>query len=251
MKTTIILITFLLFNSVANSQSKKDTIFYLENWERTTDRSKAFIYGLKNYNKKKTGLAKYYWVNDGTLHSEQNEKKDKKQGLCTWYYRNGSKLAEGTYKKDVESGRLDWFTASNQRYKVQFYKKGKLEHTKHGKVSLEASSNIAGSDDTVIEFPEYIAEFNGGISAMFEYIQQNVNYPSQAIKNNDQGKVYIQFIVEANGEVTEVKVERGVSTELDIEAKRVITNMPLWIPAIENGNTVRCRCRIPIAFTLD
>lgn len=103
----------------------------------------------------------------------------------------------------------------------------------------------------ILDYPDKDALFPGGAAEMMKWIQANMNYPQMAIANDDQGKVYVKFVVEKNGSISQVEIERGVSPELDKEAKRVIKRMPKWIPGEANAKAARTRCRIPIVFTLE
>ncbi len=102
----------------------------------------------------------------------------------------------------------------------------------------------AGSADNIL------AEFPGGIDAMYRYLALNVNYPEEAIKNNAQGKVTVQFTVKADGSLTDFSVERGIDPSLDKEAVRVIKSMPKWNPATVGGKTVESTYTIPVSFKL-
>jgi protein TonB len=102
----------------------------------------------------------------------------------------------------------------------------------------------------IIDFPDVEAEFPGGAAELQRWINQNVQYPETAIEMEDQGKVYLSFVVEPDGSITNIKVERGVTKELDREAKRVVRKMPKWNAGEAGGKKVRTRCRLPIVFTL-
>lgn len=102
----------------------------------------------------------------------------------------------------------------------------------------------------IIEFPQVEAQFPGGNAELQKWIANNVNYPQTSIEMNDQGKVYVSFVIEENGSVSGVVVERGVTPELDNEAKRLIRSMPKWTPGENEGEKARTRCRIPINFSL-
>lgn len=82
------------------------------------------------------------------------------------------------------------------------------------------------------------------------WINKNVKYPVLAQENGIQGKVYIQFVIEKDGSVTDVKVLRGVDASLDKEAVRVINSMPKWKPGKQRGKPVRVSYTLPINFTL-
>ncbi len=92
---------------------------------------------------------------------------------------------------------------------------------------------------------------NKDIEAAKEYIAKNVKYPEVAAKSGIQGKVYVSFIVEEDGTVSSVKVERGVDPTLDNESVRVIESMPKWIPGYQRGKAVRVKFILPVIFKLD
>lgn len=104
--------------------------------------------------------------------------------------------------------------------------------------------------ETIVDDPDEFAEFPNGTAAMKEFIRTNVTYPPSAIKNKQEGKVYVSFIVELDGSLTEVKLLRGVYEDLDTEAIRVVKSMPNWTPATYNNQTVRSKCYLPITFIL-
>ncbi|MCB8963860.1 MAG: energy transducer TonB [Bacteroidales bacterium] len=82
------------------------------------------------------------------------------------------------------------------------------------------------------------------------YVQKNLKYPDVAAENGIQGKVYINFVVEPDGRVTNVKVIRGVDPILDKEAARVVASSPRWKPGKQRGKPVRVQFNIPIIFVL-
>lgn len=94
------------------------------------------------------------------------------------------------------------------------------------------------------------ASFPGGNEALASYLQANVKYPESAVKNNEIGKVFVSFVVETDGSIQNVKVEKGVTNALDEEAMRVVRNMPKWTPAMKDGKEVRTALTLPIVFHL-
>ena len=102
----------------------------------------------------------------------------------------------------------------------------------------------------VLEFVEEEPDFPGGEEAMTDFIQENIEYPQSAVEKGEQGIVYVQFVVNADGSIEGTKVMRGVSSELDREAIKVIEKMPAWTPGKENGDAVRCKFTLPIHFRL-
>lgn len=103
----------------------------------------------------------------------------------------------------------------------------------------------------IIDFPDVEATFPGGAAEMQRWINSNIQYPQTSIEMNEQGRVYLKFVVEPDGSITNVEVERGVSPDLDKEAKRVVRKMPNWTAGEAGGKKVRTRCRLPIIFQLE
>jgi protein TonB len=90
----------------------------------------------------------------------------------------------------------------------------------------------------------------GGASAWSKFLSKNLRYPDMAIDQHIQGKVWVSFIIEADGKLSNFKVERGVGYGLDEEALRVLKLAPAWKPGIQNGHPVRVQYTIPINFQL-
>jgi len=86
---------------------------------------------------------------------------------------------------------------------------------------------------------------------LFNHLSNNIVYPPIARENGITGRVIIQYIVEKDGSITNVKVVRGIGGGCDEEAQRVIENMPNWIPGLQRGRPVRVQFTLPIAFTLE
>jgi len=93
--------------------------------------------------------------------------------------------------------------------------------------------------------------FPGGMDKFYKYIAASVKYPEEALKNNVQGKVYLSYVVETSGKLTDIKVERGIGSGLDEEAVRILENSPKWDPGYDGNTPVRVKYNIPIGFTLD
>ena len=117
----------------------------------------------------------------------------------------------------------------------------------------ELNSLIVEEDSTQAPYTivEQMPEYPGGEAALRKYLSTNVKYPQIATENGIQGKVYINFVVDRNGGISNVKVARGVDSSLDKEAIRVVKAMPKWIPGKQNGETVRVSYTVPINFVLN
>lgn len=97
---------------------------------------------------------------------------------------------------------------------------------------------------------EEMPQFPGGQEALKNFIAENVKYPSNAEKNNIEGKVYISFVIDTDGTIVESKVVKGVENDLDQEALRVINSLPKWKPGYQKGIAVKVAYTIPISFKL-
>jgi periplasmic protein TonB len=91
---------------------------------------------------------------------------------------------------------------------------------------------------------------DGGSNAFRNFVSQNMKYPDVAAENGIQGRVFVQFVVEADGRLTNVRVLRGVDPALDKEAVRVIESSPKWNPGKQRGKPVRVSYTFPITFVL-
>lgn len=90
----------------------------------------------------------------------------------------------------------------------------------------------------------------GGLKKFYRYIGKNLKYPSQARRMGVEGKVYIQFVVEKDGSITDIKILKGIGSGCDEEAVRVLKKAPKWKPGKQRGVPVRVRRSIPIVFKL-
>lgn len=93
-------------------------------------------------------------------------------------------------------------------------------------------------------------KFNGGDAAFGRYLGSHIIYPDDARRNDIEGIVVLQFVIEKDGKVTNVQVQKSVSKSLDEEAERVIRNSPKWIPGTRFGKPVRVSYAVPINFAL-
>ncbi|MBO4773554.1 MAG: TonB family protein [Bacteroidales bacterium] len=105
-------------------------------------------------------------------------------------------------------------------------------------------------DEEIHNVVEKEAQFPGGDKALKSFLFNNLNYPKKAVKKGIQGTVLVEFVVEKDGTISNIRVKRSVSRELDAEAVRVVSIMPKWKPATLKGEIVRSLYRLPIHFAL-
>jgi|GEM_PF-2917194 len=125
---------------------------------------------------------------------------------------------------------------------AKFFTKNNLTHI--------APCNLGGVDTTVYTMVDVAPGFAGGIPAFMEYLSANVKYPAVDKENKITGKVFVAFIVEPDGSLSNVKAMLGPSETMKAEAIRVLANSPKWTPGKVGGKAVRARFTIPINFEL-
>lgn len=106
-------------------------------------------------------------------------------------------------------------------------------------------------EEEIFVIVEDMPKFRGGdINKFREWVQKRVRYPELAAENGIQGRVFITFVVETNGNVSNVSVSRSVDALLDEAAKEAVSASPKWEPGMQRGRPVRVRYSIPIIFQL-
>jgi TonB family protein len=106
-------------------------------------------------------------------------------------------------------------------------------------------------DEKIFFAVEQTAEYPGGMSAMLKFILKNLKYPQAARRMGVEGKVWVTFIVEKDGSISNIKISKGVNADLDREAIRIVSLFPNWSPGMQNGHPVRSQFVLPIPFKLD
>lgn len=130
------------------------------------------------------------------------------------------------------------------------------------------SENIEGTGEVVFEEPveevvqeeeedkifmvvEQQAEFEGGLQALGKFISKNLRYPASARRMGIEGQVFVSFVIDKEGKISDVQVVKGISADCDKEAVRVVNLMPNWKPGKQNGRPVKSRFVLPIRFKLE
>lgn len=96
---------------------------------------------------------------------------------------------------------------------------------------------------------EEMPEFPGGAEALKTFVYSSMKYPKIALESGIEGQVYVKFVVDKTGSITNAKISRGVDPSLDKEAKRIVESMPKWKPGLQNGEAVYVAYDLPISFT--
>jgi protein TonB len=109
----------------------------------------------------------------------------------------------------------------------------------------------AVEEEEIFTVVESYPEFPGGEAALYNFLGKNLRYPDMAKETGISGKVYVTFIVEKDGSITDVKLARGIGGGCDEEALRVVNLMPKWTPGKQRGIPVRVRYIFSVRFTLE
>ncbi|MFA8300251.1 MAG: energy transducer TonB [Hyphomicrobiales bacterium] len=105
-------------------------------------------------------------------------------------------------------------------------------------------------EDEIFVIVEKMPNFPGGLRELNKYLARNIKYPIVARESGIQGKVYLAFVVEPDGSISNIKLLRGIGGGCDEEAIRVIKNMPKWDPGKQRNKPVRVSYQVPVCFTL-
>jgi Ca-activated chloride channel family protein len=121
-----------------------------------------------------------------------------------------------------------------------------LRESKNKSVSLE--SDVTDGEAEVFAIVESMPEFPGGEQALLQYLKSNLKYPAEAINNNISGKVIVQFTVNTDGSLSDIKVIRSLGFGCDEEVIRLIEAMPSWMPGKQRGKAVKTTMILPVNF---
>lgn len=104
--------------------------------------------------------------------------------------------------------------------------------------------------DDVLAICEKMPKFPGGIEELRPYIKKTMSYPNSAAKKGIQGRVIATFIIEKDGSVSNVKIEKSLDPDCDAQVIKIIKGMPKWIPGEQRGHKVRVRYTLPFVFKI-
>jgi periplasmic protein TonB len=106
-------------------------------------------------------------------------------------------------------------------------------------------------DTSVVLIPGVMPEFPGGLSMLNYYLSKNIRYPQKAIEIGLAGRVYVAFVVDKDGSISNARVTRGIDPLLDEEALRVVKSMPKWSPGLQNDKPVRVSYNMFVTFKIE
>jgi TonB family protein len=276
MKKLIILFCLsILF--VHNSKSQYETVVFYDGDNKIVSESEAIKqikvtkagssqFKVTTYQKKKGSWSKTpekqvaKILNDSTIRLETRSKESGLEiinRVYTYkddYYQFVDKNKEGELQKSGFSktliplhleGELKYYRSADDIYRIETYSNNQMISNKNW---LESGERYV---DNYYFYVDELPEYPGGEKALRRMIAQNLRFPEVAQLNGIQGRVYITFIVNEEGKVTDTVIARGVHTALDNEALRVVNQMATWKPGKQNGKLVKVCYTIPINFVLN
>ena len=127
-----------------------------------------------------------------------------------------------------------------------------VDNSKAETTDVKFDSKVAARNtetDTVMDKCEVMPKFPGGESGMMKFLTENVKYPKEALDKGITGRVLVEFVVERDGSINDVKIMKSVDPILDKEAMRIAKAMPKWKPGTIDGKAVRVKYIMPLTFT--
>ena len=158
------------------------------------------------------------------------------------WYRDGQLWKDLNYDHNNLNGEIMTYWDNGQLKRHELFQSGK-----------SVKGECYNREGESVDFYSFMVmpQFQGGISALMDFLSRRITYPIVMQKSQLEGKVLVGFIVNKEGSVTDVKVIRGVSPEFDEEAIRVAKSMPKWNPGMQDGEKVNVRYTLPIQFRLN
>ena len=160
--------------------------------------------------------------------------------------------ADGTQSADFKINEVekhgDTMTYSVNPFTISTDKSNKIHIVTEEDFNLKVRHQ---DPDSVFQICEVMPEFPGGTEKFMAYLSENIKYPEEAKDKNISGRVFINFVVEKDGSVSNVKVMRSIGGGCDEEAVRVVKAMPKWKPGMQRGKPVRVSYVLPVTFKLN
>jgi len=243
-----ILSLFLLFLLPLLSKGQ-DTlvVYYNSDWDEISQEKKAVFYRKLYQVSEDTWQAKDYFI-EGNLQMVgqfKSELTKERKGIFTYYFKNGQVESTGLFVDNNEEGEWLYYYENGKIKKEAIFDNGNCiierKHDENGKITVV---------ENPYNFAEINPEFPGGNAAMSAFIGKEFSYPEYSREMGEQGTVYVEFVVQKNGQLDDIKIVKGVSKHLDAEVVRVIKAMPKWKPGQQDGVPVNVRFTIPIKCRL-
>lgn len=217
----------------------QDTTYFQQDWKKTLDPSQAAFFEIIEQDSTNPDLAdRFVYFISGQLKIKESfdsiEEKRKDGERITWY-ESGKIQTESFYQKGKLHGIYTSYWENGQKRRSDIYKKGKF---KEG-TTWDASGNETAWHP-IMEKPV----FPGGFKALEKYLKQNAKKPDGVAG----GRVVVGFVIDKDGSITDVKIEKTTLPGLNFTAFKVVADMPAWKPGKHEGETIRVKYSLPLKF---
>lgn len=171
-----------------------------------------------------------------------------RHGVWTTHYKNGMLTIEENYAHGLLHGEyVRYDTLGNLKEKLIYDEGLLIEGEKSLAIVSEQPPRFPGcEDESTVEEKEVCAQ-----KKMLKYVYENINYPKSAMDSNVSGMAIISFVIDKSGEVTNIQCINGLCDAIEAECINLVSNMPNFIPGVQNGNKVKVEYRLPIKFKLE
>lgn len=228
---------FLILIIPVNLLAQTEILYLNKQWEKTNESKVFFVRKIQK-------IGDSFSVNDSSVDCKfrkygfyKSINPEVEDGQFTYIFYNINEKYIGNYKNGEMVGM--WIKSDT---------KGKPIDTLNYDLKLNKSENeLSQNEFIIIEKP---AQFKSGIKDFYEFISNNISYPPRPYLYNIQGKVLVQFLVDPQGDLKNIKILKSLDKDLDKEALRVLSLSPKWIPAEFQGSKVPMIMVIPISYKL-
>jgi TonB family protein len=283
MKTLKTILFAILIPASAHCQTQQKVWQYFdESWTAIEDSTKAAYFRTVERTANTILVRDYYISGELEMVAECNNITPRivKDGKVTNYHKNGKIREEGFYKLNTRTGLFKTYYESGtlkseisydntkQTYFGYWRENGEslldhgnghvselIKNSFHHKevvdsVVVNHYSIKEGTTDTVYLFLDKQPEYSGGYEFLMRDIQANMYYPRDARRAGIEGTVYVTFVIDKEGKVTDTEVLKGIDPECDQIARRAVTKLKPWIPGMVRDKPVCVRFNLPIKFRL-
>lgn len=261
---------------------------YLNRYCKPVPESEAVYYRIIEKSSDQYIIRDYYVSNDSLemeAYGKQIEPKVIYEGKAVWYHENGRIKKEGVFKEGEEIGMFNFYYKDGLKQKEVLYTDKKMlicqYWTEDGTPSVVNGSGVINTrdddlyladhnevldslitmsfsvredvGDSIYLKAEQAAEYKGGMKKLYEEVAKNLHgkYPAEARRHGVDGRVFIEFIVDKNGLLTEPKVLRGIGYGCDEAALHAMSQLKKWNPAKHKGKPVKSKIVLPVVFKLN
>ena len=228
------------------SADAQDTIYYNDQWKKINSYEDYDYQCFITYASADSSRANEKCIRpDGSIYCEKNYSDysiRRQDGTSKTWYRDGTPHTDVNYRKGNFDSTLKSYWPNGVLKREDLFDNGTL---------IRGSCFDSSGVEVNFYAFEQMPEFPGGQDAMIQYLKREVNYPKKAKRKGITGKVFISFVIDKTGNVTDVRILRSVDPLLDEEAKRVVQGMPAWSPGMYDGEPVKVQYNLPIKFSLN